>query len=118
MTTKTHVACLLVDAAQAGIEVAYKGGRFKVRGPEAVLSEWAPRLRERKEEIEVFMRKTGCMTCEHVCDSGCCGAPVAAGLSDAEGVIAYGNAYACPAFEARSRDYLLELVRRAKGVKA
>lgn len=30
-----------------------------------------------------------CTTCAHVCRSGCCGEPVAAGLSDLEGVIRY-----------------------------
>ena len=30
-----------------------------------------------------------CDACAHVCRSGCCGEPVAAGLSDQEGVIRY-----------------------------
>lgn len=34
-------------------------------------------------------RTTTCSTCAHVCRSGCCGEPVAAGLSDQEGVIRY-----------------------------
>lgn len=44
-----------------------------------------------------------CSTCAHVCRSGCCGEPVAAGLSDLPGVIRYhpDQGTTCPAWQAR-----------------
>lgn len=41
-----------------------------------------------------------CSTCSHICRSGCCGNPVAAGLSDLEGVIRYHphQGEGCPAW--------------------
>jgi len=43
-----------------------------------------------------------CSTCAHACRSGCCGEPVRAGLSPVEGVIRYGHADTCEAFEERA----------------
>lgn len=45
---------------------------------------------------------TTCKTCAHVCRTGCCGEPVRAGLSPVEGVISYGHADTCEAFEERA----------------
>lgn len=41
-----------------------------------------------------------CSTCAHACRSGCCGEPVAAGLSDLPGVIRYSpdQGATCPAW--------------------
>lgn len=47
-----------------------------------------------------------CKTCSQVCRSGCCGAPVAAGLSDLEGVIYYHpkGGTDCPAWKGKGHD--------------
>lgn len=47
-----------------------------------------------------------CRGCLFVCESGCCGNPVEAGLSDVEGVIRYlpKNAKGCKARIGRQKD--------------
>lgn len=50
------------------------GGRFRKIGP---------------PDHETLVPARACSTCAHVCRSGCCGEPMAAGLSDLPGVIRY-----------------------------
>lgn len=62
-----------------------QGGRFqKIASPEQVTPTPA----------------RACSTCAHACRSGCCGEPVAAGLSDLPGVIRYHahQGAGCPAW--------------------
>lgn len=64
-----------------------QGGRFQKIAPTEQVTPTPPRT---------------CSTCAHVCRSGCCGEPVAAGLSDLEGVIRYSpdRGATCPAWHA------------------
>ena len=106
----------LIDQARSdGLELRANGEKLKLSGPAAVVERWQPRIVASKAAILAALSEIGlsapisdfvsskpeiiaqsepepastCSTCAHETGRGGCGEPVAAGLSDLEGVICY-----------------------------
>lgn len=103
-------ADIIREATVSGVNLALSSaGTLKVTGEAEAVKLWLAIIRQHKPGILAALqaaaqevRPKTCRDCQHVCRSGCCGEPVRAGLSPVEGVIRYGHAHTCEAFEERA----------------
>ncbi len=103
-------AAIIREAAAGGVKLDLSSpGTLRATGEVEAVKHWLPIIRQHKPGILAALRAAAnearpktCRECPHVCRSGCCGEPVKAGLSPVEGVIRYGRADTCEAFEERA----------------
>jgi hypothetical protein len=131
-----NLAAIIREATAGGVNLALtSAGTLKATGEAEAVNRWLPTIRQHKPGILAALRAAAnksnprdCHECTHVTRRGGCGEPVLAGLSPVEGVIRYGNADLCEAFEERaaimeydgglSRDEAERLAAESMGVGA
>ncbi len=103
-------AAIIREATAGGVNLAVtSAGTLKATGEAEAVNRWLPAIRRYKPGILAALRAAAnrpsprdCHDCANVTGRGGCGEPVLAGLSPVEGVIRYGHADTCEAFEERA----------------